>query len=203
MDSINNILDEYIPEKGISKIISKMTLDMNIFMFKEFIERYYFIKADEITITMVTKVLERKIYIPDDLLEYLIDNKKINWFELCINRKLSCDFIRKYQDLVCWFFISECQKLNEDFIEEFQDRVHWKNISKCQILSEHFIEKFQHKVDWKNISKYQKLSENFIYKFRNKVKWYNIYQHQEISQEFYDKSRIFLCGEDVKKFIDY
>jgi len=44
---------------------------------------------------------------------------KVNWNYISANKKLSEDFIERFQSKVGWCCISKYQKLSEDFIERF------------------------------------------------------------------------------------
>ena len=115
---------------------------------------------------------------------------KFNWVDISCHQKLSEDFIREFKDKLDWTRISTYQKLSEDFIKEFQNRVNWSYISMYQKLSENFIRKFKNYVDWKLISKYQKLSEDFICEFQNKVDWDCISKHQKLSKKFRNEFKL-------------
>ena len=109
---------------------------------------------------------------------------EIGWDYISINKKLSENFIREFQNKINWGYISEYQKLSEGFIREFQNKVNWYCISVYQKLSENFIREFQDKVYWSRISEFQKLSENFIREFQDKVNWYCISESQKLSENF-------------------
>lgn len=47
---------------------------------------------------------------------------------------------------ILWKYISNCQKLSEDFIREFQDVVCWNSIYNFQILSNDFSNEFKYKI---------------------------------------------------------
>jgi hypothetical protein len=139
------------------------------------------------------------------------------WYDLCCNKKLNDEFIRKFYHKVKWMqiflhqnlseelledilkqrwvnksLISVCihQKLTDKLIRKFSykfDNNHWNEICQHQILNEQIIEENIDKVNWVFISIYQELSENFIYKYWTKLLPFMIFAHQKLSSEFIDK----------------
>jgi len=62
------------------------------------------------------------------------------WLNVCLNFKLSNDFLRDFKDYLVWSAISYYQSLSEDTIREFKDYVIWKTIVRQQYLSPKFID---------------------------------------------------------------
>ena len=58
--------------------------------------------------------------------------------------------------------ISFGRKLSEEFIEKFQVKINWTAVSYDRNLSDEFIEKFQDKIDWTSILEFGEYQKNFL-----------------------------------------
>ena len=95
---------------------------------------------------------------------------KVDWTYICINKKLSEEFIVEFQDKVEWFWISHYQNLSESLIREFKDSVYWGFISE-----------------------YQKLSEAFLIEFIDEIKVFGLKNNHKIPEEV--KERVLAMRE--------
>jgi len=62
------------------------------------------------------------------------------WINVCMNLRLSEEFMREFKDYIVWATVSRYQPLSESFIREFKDYVDWRNIYQSQILTPDFID---------------------------------------------------------------
>jgi hypothetical protein len=130
------------------------------------------------------------------------------WKDILMNRKLSEEFMAKYENIIDWEYISKYQKLSEEFMEKHINKIGQWLISRYQILSEKIMEKYFDKIDWYNVSYFQKLSEKFIEKYKNKINANGIIKNKKIMKN-YELSKILhtpiiMNDEliDIKKFKD-
>lgn len=125
------------------------------------------------------------------------NNSEINWRRLCIDHKLSEEFIETFDNYVDWTTVIRYQNLSEDFIRKYlDDKMFWPFTSQFQSLSENFIREFKDEVDWWNISENQILSWDFILEFEDKVNWNWISRHQP----FIDDSTYKRINEDMLEY---
>lgn len=176
---MNNILYNYIPEKGIHKIILNYK---NIFEdFEEQQEWDKFIKKynnDWYHISKSGKLTEKFIR------KY---NKKLDINMILYYQRLPENFIREFLDRMCWRTIVGTCILSEEFLIEFENKIDWKYISYAREFSENFLERYKNFLDWNYIIMQQKISEKFIRNNFNifKYKIYMLIKYQVLSPEFY------------------
>lgn len=61
-----------------------------------------------------------------------------HWMIISIDRRLSEEFIKEFQDKVDWDMISKFQKLSNNFIKEFKDKLHLETLLEDNVISEIF-----------------------------------------------------------------
>lgn len=186
---------------------------MNYFVIEDNIYLYNDVKM------LCLKYLDRQIYNLDHSHIKLYNNMlDVDWIHICINNKLSEDFINAFFDkldkrlLLCYQrlsiqfmekymdkfsdkykkFMLIYQKLNISFIEKHKKIIDWKYLSRSTYLNMEILEKYENKLDWEIISFYAKLNENIIDTYCDKIYWQllqnNIWTPKIIKQKYKDRS---------------
>jgi hypothetical protein len=76
------------------------------------------------------------------------DKRSVPWNFICMEERLSENFLRENSGQVNWKLVSEFQELSEEFIREFSSRLYWEETMCHQKVSESFIEEFAKKEKW-------------------------------------------------------
>lgn len=75
--------------------------------------------------------------LPYDIIEKYVDY--VDWYEICLYRHMSIDFMEKMNKYLRFEIISYRQRLTEEFIEKYKDKLEWSSICGIQKLSEKFL----------------------------------------------------------------
>lgn len=160
--SVEKILDNYVKETGISKIINSYKYDL------ELVDSIYKYDKNEIIYN---------------------NNNKENFIKLSKNKYLSYDFILKNINKLDIDNVCKYQRLHYNFIDELVEKynvkVNWDFISIHQkITNINFLEKYKYKLNWRYISIYRPLTEEIILKFKDYLDMVSLCTFQKLSFNF-------------------
>lgn len=179
-----NIIEELVDNCSDSKLDYLL---INILIYQDVSNDFILKYKRKIDWRQLTRTVARYHNNPEDkLIDRYIDfldwNDSISYYYW--NKKITIDFLRKYQNKINWTDLCH-YGISEDFFKEFQYKLDWSTLSRN--LSEDLIIKYQEKVNWITVSREIFLSEEFIEKFENKIVWEVLATKHEYSISFIKK----------------
>lgn len=131
--------------------------------------------------------------LPEEYLEYVIENKKVQFEFIANNKSLSENFVLKYKEQLNPYveFLCKNHNLSIPFLEEhFHITRRCLNTLSNRKLDEEFIDKNINNLDWSELSKHLSLSQ--IHKYINRIDWTTVWVNPNIDDNFIEtfKKRI-------------
>lgn len=104
---------------------------------------------------------------------------------ICLEEKLTEDFMRKYASFLDWYALSQTQEMSEEFIEEMKERVQWKSILDRNLISEKWLRTHADEIRWSALSSSRMtLSIDFLREFKDYIIWNDFtYYRRDIDQQ--------------------
>lgn len=114
---------------------------------------------------------------------------KLIWMDLSCNQSIIHDLINEYPDKVCWIMITSSINLTMEFLEKYKNKIKWNAILTNKSLTKKMYKKYKSLIpeDWILLSSHPLFSLKDIENNIDKIVWYEVSLNPNLTMEFIEK----------------